>query len=113
MKLPHADRAIVPERKITLYLLNPAHPAGGSKARFFHRFGYMTIQWQVLAEDLMRHARANEVVAMEPGRYGTRYVVDGFLTAPDGTCLKIRAAWFIDLGTDQPRFVTAHPLPKS
>jgi hypothetical protein len=113
MKLPHAARAIVPERKITHYLLNPAHPTGRSKARFFQHFGYMADKWQILAENLMRHARENEVVAMEPGRYGTRYVVDGFLTAPDGTCLKIRTAWFIDLGTDQPRFVTAHPLPKS
>jgi hypothetical protein len=29
----------VAEQKITGYLLNPAHPAGGSKAHFFLRFG--------------------------------------------------------------------------
>jgi hypothetical protein len=46
-------------------------------------------------------------------RYGTRYAVDGFLTAPDGTRLNIRSAWFIDHGTQEPRFVTAHPPPKS
>jgi hypothetical protein len=32
MKLPNADLAVVSERKVTLYLLNPAHPVGGSKA---------------------------------------------------------------------------------
>jgi hypothetical protein len=113
MKLPDAGLATVPERKITHYLLNPAHPAGGSKAVFFQRFGYTASHWQILAEDLMRHARENEIVAMEAGHYGTRYAVDGFLTAPDGTRLNIRSAWFIDQGTQEPRFVTAHPLPKS
>ncbi len=40
VKLPHAKLAVVPERKITRYLLNPAHPAGGSKAALFLRFGF-------------------------------------------------------------------------
>ena len=34
MKLPDAALADVPERKVTQNLLNPAHPAGGSKAAF-------------------------------------------------------------------------------
>jgi hypothetical protein len=38
--------------------------------------------------------------------------VDGPLTAPDGTILNVRSAWYIDLGGDAPRFVTAHPLPR-
>jgi hypothetical protein len=41
MKLPNAHLATVPEAKVTRYLLNPAHPAGGSKATFFLRFGFM------------------------------------------------------------------------
>jgi hypothetical protein len=40
MKLPNAHLAVVPKRKITLCLLNPAHSAGGSKAVFFLRFGF-------------------------------------------------------------------------
>lgn len=40
MKLPNAELAIVPEQKITLYLLDPTHPVGGSKASFFLRFGF-------------------------------------------------------------------------
>ena len=46
MKLPNAQAATVPERKVTLYLLNPAHPAGGSKASFFLRFGFTAADWQ-------------------------------------------------------------------
>ena len=78
----------------------------------FLRFGFAVIEWRQLAEALLRHARENEVVEIEETRHGTRYVVDGPLTAPDGTILNVRSAWYIDPDSDAPRFVTAHPLPK-
>jgi len=112
MKLPNAQSATVPERKVTHYLLNPAHPAGGSKATFFLRFGFTVAEWQRLAEALLRHARENEVAAMEQTAHGHRYVVDGPLTAPDGSRLNVRSAWYINPDGGVPRFVTAHPLPK-
>jgi hypothetical protein len=113
MKLPNAEQAVVPTRKVTHYLLNPAHPAGGSKAAFFLRFGFTASEWRRLADALLRHARENEAVATEETRHGIRYVVDGPLRAPDGTSLNVRSAWFIDPGAAAPRFVTAHPLPKA
>jgi uncharacterized protein DUF6883 len=113
MKLPKADQATVPEQKITLYLLNPAHPVGGGKASFFLRFGFTQAGWKRLAEALLQHVRENEVVETEQTRYGQRYAVDGPLVAPDGTRLNVRSAWFIDADSNAPRFVTAHPLPKS
>jgi len=112
MKLPNADKATLPEQKITRYLLNPAHPAGGSKAAFFLRFGFTVAEWRRLAEALLRHARENDVVATEQTPHGIRYVVDGLLTAPDGTRLNIRSAWYMNPDGDAPRFVSAHPLPK-
>jgi hypothetical protein len=113
MKLPNAQSATVPERKVTLYLLNPAHPAGGSKAKFFLRFGFTVAEWRRLADALLRHARENEVASTEQTAHGTRYVVEGPLMAPDGSRLNIRSAWYINLrGDSGPRFVTAHPLPK-
>lgn len=112
MKLPNCNLASVPERKITRYLLNPAHPAGGSKAAFFLRFGFKVTQWRHLAALLLKHACENQVTEEEEICYGTRYVVDGPLLAPDGNDLNIRSVWFIDHGTELPRFVTAHPLPK-
>ncbi len=112
MKLPNAQSATVPERKVTHYLLNPGHPAGGSKAGFFLRHGFAVADWQRLAEALLRQARENEVVETEQTLHGVRYVVDGPLAAPDGTSLNVRTAWYINPGGDEPRFVTAHPLPK-
>jgi hypothetical protein len=113
MRLPRADSAIVPERKITHYLLNPAHPAGGSKADFFLRHGFTRAEWRRLAEALFCHARENEVVATEQTPHGTRYVVDGPLVAPDDSGLNVRSAWFIDPTSQTPRFVTAHPRPRT
>jgi hypothetical protein len=92
MKLLNAPLANVPERKITQYLLNPAHPAGGSKARFFLRFGFTAGGWQQLAEALRRHGRENEVAAMEQTAHGSRYIVDRPLIAPDGSRLNVRSA---------------------
>lgn len=112
MKLPNAQLATVPEQKVTHYLLNPAHPVGGSKAAFFLRHGFTVLEWVLLKEALLRHASANEVVDMEQTPYGVRYVVDGPLTAPGGTSLNLRSAWYIYPGSDAPCFVTAHPLPK-
>jgi hypothetical protein len=113
MKLPNAHLATVPEQKIRQYLLNPAHPAGGSKASFFLKFGFAAADWQRLAEALLTHARDNDlVVDGEETRHGTRYVVDGPLTAPDGSVLNVRSAWYIDAKGQAPRFVTAHPLQK-
>ena len=113
MKLPNVQAATVPERKVTHYLLNPAHPAGGSKASFFLRFGFIGNDWQRLAEALLRHARENDVVETEVTKHGTRYVVDGPPTAPDGTRLNVRSARYINPDGGAPRFVSAHPLPKS
>jgi len=112
MKLPDAELATVPERKVTHYLLNPGHPAGGSKAWFFLRFGFTVAEWQILAEALLRHARENEVVETEQTPHGRRYVVEGRLIAPGGAGLNVRSAWYIDAVGGAPRFVTAHPLPK-
>jgi hypothetical protein len=112
VKLPNGHLATVPKPKITQYLLNPGHPAGGSKAAFFLRHGFTVGDWQRLAATLLQHAQDNEVVETEQTRYGTRYVLDGPLTAPDGTVLNVRTAWYIDLGGAVPRFITAHPLPK-
>lgn len=112
MKWPNVQSATVPAAKVTQYLLNPAHPAGGSKAKFFLRFGFAVAEWQRLAEALLIHACENEVAAMEQTVHGSRSVVDGPLIAPDGARLNIRSAWYIDSCGGVPRFVTAHPLAK-
>lgn len=113
MKLPNVEKASVPERKITHYLLDPAHPAGGGKAVFFLRFGFVREDWHRLAEALLRHARENDVTAVDQTPHGARCVIDGPMTAPDGTILNVRSAWFIGPNAEAPRFANGASIAKT
>ncbi len=110
MRLPEYEQALVPERKITAYLLSLDHRDGRSKAVFFMRFGFALDDWPVLATALKRHAAEHEVVAAEPTPFGTNYVVEGPLPAPDGRSPGVRVVWFIAIGERIPVLATAYPL---
>ena len=110
--LPHAARAIVPERKITDYLLSETHPDGRGKARFFAGHGFSVREWHVLAAALRRHAVDHPVADEETTAFGVRFIVDGTLQAADGRAPSVRSVWFIDRGGDVPRLVTAFPSPR-
>lgn len=76
------------------------------------KHGFTSRDWQLLARALRLHAAANHVRVKESTKFGTRYVVDEPLPAPDGTVLDLRCVWFISNQQVVPRFVTAHPLRK-
>jgi hypothetical protein len=108
--LPNREQAVIPPRKITDYLLSRLHPDGAAKAIFFLRFGFTPDAWGVLADALRQHAEENEVVETQQTLYGTLYVVEGPLHAPDGRTPRVRVVWFIGTGETAPRLATAYPL---
>jgi hypothetical protein len=110
MKVPFINEAEVPEAKIVLYLLNPEHRAGRSKARFFSGHGYAADRWEEMAEALRTHGRENEVAKQETTPLGVRLVVEGPLALRDGVVAEIRSVWFIESGERLARLVTAYPL---
>jgi hypothetical protein len=110
VKLPDYEHAVIPERKITAYLLSLTHRDGRSKAAFFTRFGFTLDTWEVLADALHRHAAEHDVAAVEETAFGTSYAVEGSLSAPDGRSPQVRVIWFIENGERTPRLVTAYPL---
>jgi len=112
MALPGAEKAEITQDKIVRYLLSTTHRAGRSKAAFFGKHGFRMEEWQRFAEALRRHAAENPVTLIEETLYGTRYVIDGALAAPDGSSLNVRSVWFINRRTSVPRFATAHPLKR-
>ena len=61
MKLPHVEQAIIPQQKLTEYLLSPTHRTGRSKAVFFVAFGFTREAWGALADMLRRHAEEHDV----------------------------------------------------
>jgi hypothetical protein len=110
MKLPSPDEAEVPRAKIVLYLLNPNHRSGKSKARFFLHHGFTVEQWMQLAEALRSHARENEISKRERTPLGERVVIEGPMRLPDGQIASIRSIWFVEAGERIPRLATAYPL---
>lgn len=109
MRVPNADAAMVPERKIIGYLLDRTHPKGGSKARFFLGHGYRMSDWQRLADDLRWHVQTYEVTGNRGTWGGMNYEVTGLLGFPDGTAHLITSVWYIRDGVLVPQLVTAHP----
>ena len=110
MKLPNAERAVVPERKITYYLLSTAHRGGRHEAECLRSFGFKLEAWVELATALLNHARNYEAVEIVPTPFGRNYVVEGPLPAPDGRAPKVRAVWFIANREETATLATAYPL---
>ncbi len=112
MKLPHADRLEIPQAKVVQYLLSSTHRAGRGKAGFFAACGFQVSAWETLADALRQQAKGNDVTLSEDTPFGTRYIIEGPLVAPNGRQLKVRTVWFIDKDGQTPRFVTAYPLKR-
>lgn len=110
MKLPNPDKLMVEREKIADYLLNPAHPYGASKARFFADFGFRAAEWTHLADALREHGQKHEVARWRETGFGPRYEVEGVLPAPDGRRPRVRTVWQVDHGQIAPRLITAYPL---
>ena len=109
MMLPNLDQAVMSEEKITGYLLNPQHPDGASKAKFFAAMGFSRTDWPVLAAALRRVAETAEVAQSVESAHGWKYIVDGPLETPNGRTPVVRTVWIIDHGWTAPRVVTAYP----
>jgi hypothetical protein len=62
-----------------------------------------------LAKALLMIAKSNEVSQEIITPYGTRYIVEGEVSPPSGTTVRILTVWVIELNDKHPRFVTAYP----
>ena len=109
MSIPNIERAEVPPEKITDYLLRPDHPEGAAKARFFLARGFSTNEGEVFTRAIVDQARGKIAIEIK-GDFGTKYVIEGPISCPDGSRPRIRTVWMVAHGTENPRLVTAHPL---
>jgi hypothetical protein len=107
-QLPGAASAALTDHKITQYLLNPAHPIGAGKAKFFGSFGFSQANWTGFKKALLDHPRRNSVTKQITTRFGEKYEVSCSLTTPDGRNPCIVSVWIIKPPDPNPRFVTAY-----
>ena len=109
MELPYLDRAQIAPAKVRDYLLNPEHPVGRAKARFFTSLGFTRAGWATLHAALMAHATVSEAQARPSSAFGQQYLVRGSILGPNGTSAVVVAVWMLADVETGPRFVTAYP----
>ena len=108
MKMPSCKSANVPIEKISDYSLSSSHPRGSLRARWFNALGFKIEKPNELAESLLSLASA-DVLASENTDYGTKYVIVGDITGPDGRTAAVHTIWILSNGSSEPRLVTAYP----
>jgi hypothetical protein len=100
----------IEESKIVDYLLNPNHPIGRAKARFFGSKGFSVQDIEIFRVALRSHARTNKVSTKSNSSFGTKFVIDCFMEMPSGNSYCIRSVWIDHHDGQRPKLVTAHPL---
>jgi hypothetical protein len=109
MPIPNAENASIAAEKVTEYLLNPSHPVGGSKARWFIALGYDPDHPGGLADDLLDLVRRTDSFTTEESPFGVKYNVSGRMVTPSGRRVNVMTVWIFERGDSAPRLVTAYP----
>src|ERR1700730_13108102 len=91
MRLPQIQHAFVDERKVRDYLLAVSHPSGKGKARFFNSLGFQQNLASELQNALLGHAANNDIKSVMETQFGSKYVIEGPLAAPNGQFAQVRA----------------------
>ena len=106
--LPNYDKAVVDERKLIDYALNPDHPIGGDKARRFKAaLGYDIYNADQLIPMIREQLKNNPAIPGLADKHGQRYSVDMELTGPTGTAI-VRTAWITDVDDEVPRLISIY-----
>jgi len=92
VKVPNAENAVIARDKLCLYLLNPTHRRGGSKARLLLSLGYSVADWQRLAADLRAQHLTADVELQIATEYGDRYEIVAPLLGPNGRSIVFRSS---------------------
>ncbi len=107
--LPNADLAQVSEAKLRDYVLHPAHPQGGPKARVFAAvLGITRTDWHYLRRQLLTGVRTAPAQLRATTQWGALYDVAIDVTGPAGRMHRVRTGWIIRAGEDQPQLLTAY-----
>lgn len=109
MYLPNADKATVKIAKKD-YLLALEHPIGKSKAEFFTKVGFQKAKWKEFTSALLSLAQNNIVKNTENTHFGTKYIVEGNINAPNGNQYYIKTVWMIERQEDYAYLITAYPI---
>lgn len=108
-KLPNCEQARIADAKLYRYLLNPNHPEGKSKARFYELIGYTTTNGEQLRSALLSLACLGSVTDVMPNRVGLKYIVVGSISSINGRAYSLLTVWAVASPDNDPILITAYP----
>jgi hypothetical protein len=111
--LPNRENAFIELPKLTDYLLSESHAVGKSKAKFFRELGFNQENVAILEKELLNYPYFHYVTECIITVHGINYVIVGTLNSPNGKIVNILTVWIIDVGQENPRFVTARPFSET
>jgi hypothetical protein len=112
MKLPNADKAIVPIEKLRDYCLNENHPTGKHKALVFRvALGMNHLNVYELKSVIENAVLNNAAYLCGKDKYGKRYYVD-FVFRKFEKQAEIRTIWIIKAKEKIPRLITCYVKKK-
>ncbi len=110
MYLPNREKAYISKEKIANYLLSFSHPIGKHKAAFFTTVGFDITKPGTLIEVLEELAKETNVTKAVSTNFGTKYILDGYIQAPNNRIYLLRTVWMMENKADTAYLVTAYPL---
>lgn len=100
---------LVPEAKLTKYLLNVDHPEGGGKATFFRdTLGIVKEDWRFLADQFCQAATVSDFYRLKVTGYGVMHGAHVLITGRNGRQAVVETGWKLE-ETGPAQFVTAYP----
>ena len=110
MKLPNPENAIIDNRKLAGYCLNPNHSEGKHKARVFKSALNLDLDnIEILISALLKAVTENDAVLDRENNYGKKYIIDFPLTHQNKTAI-IHSVWIVRNNENYPRLVTCYVL---
>ena len=108
MKLPNGKGAVVEDRKLLEYVLNPLHPVGRHHAQLFKKYlGIDRSNAVILKRALQISAVEEEVFSEIATEYGKKYLIRFEMSGPDWKG-EVVSVWIVEEGRDRPRLVTCY-----
>ena len=106
MKLPRAEKCVIPKAKFTEYALNPAKDPDKAEA-FRKALGYTSENADELITQIQSKISSYEAVERGDNGYGMTYQVVMDIDGPNGKCAKVLTAWMMNV-KGETRLTTVH-----
>jgi hypothetical protein len=101
------DTAIIPEEKITRYLLVPR--IKDDKSKFLAQAGFTQDNPEELLKAIKQLVMTTEAVKDSTNEYGTFYIIEGNLEGVNGHELTVVTVWLQSKNDESFRFITLKP----